>query len=265
MRFAILAVALLPLPAFAKLEIKNVQPSHGPLGPPRESDIVYPLDEYGVRYQVAGIKPDKDGKADLELAVRLTNADGRAVYEVKPAGRKFDLTLGGDTVQTFGFVTFPEKAGPGEYKLAVTVRDKTTGESTGFERKLTLKPTEFRIVAVRFSHDSEGKFPAGTTQPAGSTLHYQLRAIGFDHSQKRVSLVMRVQVLDADGKDVGAKPQEARADVTDPAKAADARSATLAGLAFLNRPGEFKLKITVEDTIGKKTTTFETPLKVTQP
>ena len=196
------------------------------------------------------------------MGVRLTNAEGRAVYEVKPAARKFDMTLGGDAVQAFGFVTFPEKAAPGEYKLAVNVRDRTSGETTGFERKLTLKPAEFRIVALRFAHDAEGKVPAGTTLVAGDTLHYQFRAIGFDRSQKRVSLVMRVRVFDADGKDVGAKPVEARADVTDPTKAADARSATLGGQAALNRSGEFKLRITVEDTIAKKATTFETPLKV---
>ena len=33
----------------------------------------------------------------------------------------------------------------------------------------------------------------------------------------------------------------------------------------MNRAGEFKLKITVEDTVGKKATTFETPLKVVAP
>jgi hypothetical protein len=262
MRLAVLALALLPLSAFAKLEVKNVQPAHGPLGPARESDDVYPFDEYGVRYQVAGVKPDKDGKAELELTVRLTNPDGRAVYEVKPVVRKFDMSLGGDTVQTFGSVSFPEKATPGEYILVVTVRDRATAETTGFERRLTLKAADFRIVALRFSHDAEGKVPAGTTQPAGGTLHYQFKAIGFERSKKKVSLTMRVQVLDAEGKDVGAKPAEAKAEVNDPAKAADARSATLGGQAYLNRTGEFKLRITVEDTVGKKTTMFETPLKV---
>ena len=265
MRLPLIVMLLAAVPAFAKLEIRNVQPSHGPLGPARASDDVYPLDEYGDRYQVAGIKPDKDGKADLEIDVRLTNAQGKAVYDPKPASRRFDLSLGGDTVQTFGFVTFPEKAAPGEYKLAVTVRDKTSGESTGFERKLTLKPTEFRLVALRFTHDSEGKVPAGTTLLVGDMLHYQFKAIGFDRSQKKVSLVMRVQVLDADGKDVGAKPQEAKAEVTDPSKAADARSATLGGQAAMNRAGDFKLKITVEDTVAKKTASFETLLRVLPP
>ena len=69
-----LSVAFLLLfavaPAFAKLEIRNVQPAYGPLGPARTSDDVYPLDEYGVRYQIAGVKADMDGKADLEVGVR---------------------------------------------------------------------------------------------------------------------------------------------------------------------------------------------------
>ena len=176
-----------------------------------------------------------------------------------------DLSLGGDTVQTFGFVSFSDRSPPGEYKLAVTVRDKTSGETTGFERKLTLKLSSFQIVALRFSHDAEGRVPAGLTLLAGDTLHFQFKAIGFDHLQKKVSLIMRVQMLDKDGKDMGAKPQEAKADVTDPTRAADARQATLGGQMTMNRTGDFKLKITVEDTVGKKTTTFKAPLKVLVP
>ena len=265
MRLAVLLLLLAPLPALAKLEVRNVQPSHGPLGPARASDDVYPLDEYGVRYQVAGVKPDKDGNADLDISAKLTGPDGKVLFDRKAAPAPRPMTLGGDAVQTFGTFSFPEKSNPGEYKLAVSVKDKVSGETTGFERKLTLKPVSFQIVALRFSHDADGKVPAGTTLLAGDTLHYQFKAIGFDRSQKTVSLVMRVQVFDAEGKEVGAKPQEAKAAVTDAAKAADARQATLGGQATLNRPGEFKLKIVVEDTVGKKTTTFETPLKVLAP
>ena len=72
-----IAVALLlwPTIAHAKLEIKNVQPSHGLLGPARAGDDVYPLDEYFVRYQVTGIKPNSDGKAELEIHAKLVGPD----------------------------------------------------------------------------------------------------------------------------------------------------------------------------------------------
>ena len=265
MRLAILLLVLAAAPALAKLEVNNVQPAYGPLGPARADDDVYPLDEYHVRYQVTGVKPDRDGKADLEVGVRLTNADGKAVFDPKPTPRQLALSLGGDTVQTAGFVTFSEKAPPGEYKLTVSVRDRTSGETAGFDRKLTLKPVEFRIVALRFFHDAEAKLPGGTTLPVGETLHYQFRVIGFDTRPKRVGLVMRATVLDPEGKDIGATPLEVRADVTDPDKAAGSRRATFGGLAALHRPGEFKLRIAVEDTVGKKTTTVEVPLKVLAP
>ena len=264
-RLGLLVALVVALPASAAIEIRNVQPAHGPLGPPRTSDDVYPLDEYLVRYTVAGIKPDRDGKAHLEIGVKLANAQGKAVYDPKPVARKFDLSLGGDSVQTFGYVTFSERAAPGAYTLTVTVHDRTAGELTRFDRKLTLKPPTFQIIAPRFSHDADGKVPAGTTLLAGETLHYKFKAIGFDQSQKKVALVMRVEVLDAAGKPVGAKPQEVKSELTDPLKAAAAQSATLGGQLVLNRPGEFKLRIVVEDTVGKKTTTFETPLKVLAP
>ena len=121
MRLAMLLLLLAPLSASAKLEVNNVQPAYGPLGPARSDDDVYPLDEYHVRYQVTGVKPDRDGKADLEVGVRLTNADGKAVFDPKPTPRQLALSLGGDAVQTAGFVTFSEKAPPGEYKLTFTL------------------------------------------------------------------------------------------------------------------------------------------------
>lgn len=259
------ALLVLPLPALAKLEIQNVQPAHGPLGPARADDDVFPLDEYLVRYQVTGIKPDKDGRADLEIAARLTGPDGKVVFDRKSPPAPRPLSLGGDAVQTFGSFTFPEKAPPGAYKLAVSVRDRTAGETASFDRTLTCKPPEFRLIALRFSHDADGKVPAGTTLLAGGTLHYQFKAIGFDKSQKRVGLVMRATVLGPDGKDVGAKPLEVKGEVTDPDKAAESRQARFGGLAVLHRPGEFKLRIAVEDTVARKTTTFETPLKVLAP
>jgi hypothetical protein len=260
----IIALLVAALPALAKLEIKNVQPAHGPLGPARTSDDVYPLDEYLVRYQVAGVKANADGKAELEVSVRLTNADGKVVYETKPTTRKFDLSLGGDVVQTYGFVTFSEKAPPGEYKLTVTVRDKVSNESASFDRKITCKPASFQIIVPRFYHDSDASVPAGTTLLVGETLHYRFRVIGFDTSQKRVGLIMRAVMVDADGKSLGARPLEVKGETTDPVKA-DTRRAAFSGQAALHRAGEFKLRVEVEDTIGKKLTTFETPIKVVAP
>src|SRR4051812_47386275 len=83
--------------AFAKLEITNVQPAHGMIGPARASDDVFPLDEYMVRFQLAGVKPTPDGKTDCEMAIRLVNAAGKAVVDTKATLQRV-LSFGGDSV-----------------------------------------------------------------------------------------------------------------------------------------------------------------------
>src|SRR5438105_3206611 len=260
-RLALALCLILPLAAFAKLEIKNVQPSHGLLGPARESDDVYPLDEYFVRYQVTGIKPDSEGRADLEVHAKLVAPDGKVVFERTTPPSPRPLSLGGDTMQTFGSFTFPEKAPLGEYKLTVTVKDLTAKDSTSFERKLTCKANTFQILMPRFFHDADRKLPAGMVGLTGETLHYSLKVVGYDKSQKKIALVMRTTILDAEGREIGAKPLEVKGNINDPDKAADSRQATFDGQVALHRAGEFKLRIVVEDTLGKRTAKFEMPLK----
>ncbi len=257
-----LTVAACPA-AFAKLEIANVQPAHGLLGPARASDDVFPLDEYVVRFQLAGVKLTPDGKTDCELAIRLVNAAGKSVVDTK-AGLQRVLSLGGDAVTTFAVVTFPVAAPAGEYKLTVTVRDRVASETASFERTLTCKAAEFRILAPRFSHDPEGKLPAGTTGIAGESLYYRFKVIGYDKA-KKVSLTMKAEVTDAAGKVVDAKPLVTNAETTDPDKLAGMLQANFSGTVALNRVGEFKLKITVEDNVAKKTATFEAPIKALAP
>ncbi|WP_020472840.1 hypothetical protein [Zavarzinella formosa] len=258
--FLLLAVA--PA-AFAKLEITNVQPAHGMLGPVRDSDDVYPLDEYVVRFQLNGVKTTAEGKTDCELAIRLVNAAGKAVVDTKATLQRV-MSLGGDSVPTFAVVTFPAVAPAGEYKLTVSVRDRVASETASLERKLTCKTGEFHLLAPRFTHDPEGKIPAGTTGVAGESLYFRFKVAGYDKS-KKLSLTMKAEVLDSAGKPVDAKPIIANADTTDPEKLASLIQANFTGTLALNRVGEFKLKITVEDNVAKKTVTFETPVKVLAP
>lgn len=258
----LLFLAVSPV-AFAKLEITNVQPSHGMIGPARTSDDVYPLDEYVVRFQLNGVKPTPEGKTDCELAIRLVNQAGKAVVDTKATLQRV-LSFGGDSLPTFAVLTFPANAPAGEYKLTVTVRDRVASESASLERKLTCKPTEFAILAPRFFHDTEGKQAAGTTGISGEALYYRFKVVGYDKS-KKVSLTMKAEVLDATGKSIDAKPLIINAETTDPDKLAGLIQANFNGTLALHRVGEFKLKITVEDNVAKKTVTFETPVKVVAP
>jgi hypothetical protein len=261
--FVLLALFCCTAPALAKLELKNVQPAHGFVGPARSNDDVYALDEYFLRYQVVGLKPDADGKSDLEVSVLLVDPNGKKVVDTRGNVQR-PLSLGGDTLQTFGRVSFPDKAPIGKYKLTITVKDKQTNESATIERTLDCKPVSYRILTPRFTHDAEGNVPAGASGLAGETLYFKLRVIGFDKSTKKVAMVMRVEVQTPEGKPVS-KPIMVRGEITDPDKVATSSQANFNGTLILNQPGDFKLVITVEDVPGKQKTTFETPLKVTAP
>jgi hypothetical protein len=130
-------------------------------------------------------------------------------------------------------------------------------ETASFERKLNCKAPKFQILVPRFYHDPEGKAPAGTTLLAGETLHYALKVAEIDKSRKKSALVMRATILAADGKDLGTKPLEI--ENRDPAKP------TFNGSAAMNRAGEFRLRIVVEETHTGRTAMFETPIKVLAP
>jgi hypothetical protein len=263
-RISCLVLVIFAIPAFAKFEIQNVQPSHGLFGPKRESDDVSPSEEYFVRYTVSGLKPDNQGQADLEMTVQLVTSEGKAVLDRKgPLQRP--LSFGGDSLLTFSSVNFPDKAPAGVYTLKVTVRDKIANETASFERKLTCKPGTFRIINPRFFRDAEGKIISGTTAVAGESLHFQLKAVGLDKSQKKIATTLTVTTLTPDGKETGAKPFVVKGELTDPAEVARRNLANFNGVLSLHRPGDYILRIVVEDIPGKQTAKFECPMKILAP
>lgn len=255
-----------PLVVEAKLELTKIQPAHGFFGPERESLEVYPLDELLIRYTIEGVKLDAEGKTDVETVVRLVNPNGRMVFEQKNTIQR-NLSLGGNSFPTFAVlqVPIPDKAPVGEYVLTVQVRDRLAAETASFERKLTCKAPTFRILAPRFFRDPEGKIPAAVGGVVGESLHYRMRLIGFDVSQKKVSTQLTMQVVDAQGKDVLEKPIITKAGLSNPDEVAKATQVNFNGMLTLNRAGEFTLRMTVEDLIGKQKAVFETKLKVTAP
>jgi hypothetical protein len=262
----ILVLAVSTAPASAKLEITNIVATQGPLGPERKTTEVYPLDEVFFRYQVTGVKVDAEGKADVETIMRLVNPNGRMVLEEKPVVER-QLSLGGNTYTAGARLTVPpaEKAPPGEYTLTVQVRDKLGMETASFERKFTIKATTFQIIVPRFFHDADSKIPAPAGGLVGQTLHFKLRAIGFDKSKKKVQMALTVHVIGEDGKEVVEKPRVIRAEQNNPEEAAKSTQVNFSGLLHLNRAGNFTLRLTVQDVIGDKSTSWETPLKVSAP
>jgi hypothetical protein len=263
---SLLVCFVVAAPASAKLEIVNVEAAHGYLGPERKVLEIYPQDELLVRYRVTGVQVDAAGKTDVESETKLINPRGKTVFETKPTIRE-ELSLGGNTFPSFTVLDVPppDKAPPGEYTLIVQVRDRISKETASFERKLTVKPVSFQIVIPRFFRDADAKVPTNVGGLVGESLHFKLRVIGFDKSKKKAHVTLKVQVLDSDGKDVTEKPYVIDAKVDNSEEVARISFLKFHHPTYLNRPGNFILRLTAEDMFGNQKSVFETPLKVIAP
>jgi len=173
--------------------------------------------------------------------------------------------LGGNTFSAHTTIGIGAGAPAGEYKLIVTIRDKQTSETATFERTLTCKPSQFQILAPRFYRDAESKVPAGTSGVAGESIYFRIKAVGYDRTQNKVSATMTMQVLNDRGEEMLTKPMVVNAELTRPEDVQKAMQLNFNGAVGLNRPGQYKLRIMVQDHISKQTATYETALKVEMP
>lgn len=251
---------ILAAPAAAALEIRDVSPTYGPLGPTRPTASVAPGDELCFRYTIVGVHSDGTGRVDGELRIQLTAADGREVFNNRrPVGGV--LALGGRTLAGTASVGFAADAPAGEYTLRVTFADRLGSASASFERKVSCTASAFALVRLRLSDDEQGAVSAAAGT-LGQTVYVRCKAVGFDRSQSRVVVVIAMQTLDAEGHPLMPRPIEARVATGDPAEIAKLQSVDFNGSLNLNRVGDFTLLMTARDEVSGKTTELRVPLRV---
>lgn len=259
----VLLLTLVAAPARAELKIEKIEPCYGPLGPVRTSLDVYPQDEVYFRFVVTGAKTNDAGQIDCTLTLQAADANGKALLK-ENTPLKGPLALGGNTFPGNARLRLGPRLQPGTYTLTVTIKDNLSGESASFSREVTAKEPGFRLVAPSFFRDAEGRVPC----PAGGTLsqalHFQIKAIGFKHGKDRIDTEMSMEVLDTEGKPVLAKPL-VRPISREGDDVKNVGTINLSGNIVLNRVGDFRLRITLTDRIGKQTATFEAPVRVTAP
>jgi hypothetical protein len=260
---AALALALAAETAHAKLEVRDVQPAHGQLGPERDNLEYLPGDEVFFRFTVTGAKTDDQGRMAGEIRMTLTDAVGKVVLSHTAQVRQL-LAFGGGRVPAKAVLELGHQFLPGTYELAVEFKDTISDESDGFKKQFTVKPLEFALVKVRFAHDEAGKVPARVGGLVGQTLHLKVASVGFDRTRGEVDLELEIRVLDKDKQPVA--PQGVRAVVrnSDPATVKAATHVSFNGELTLTRPGDFVLRLVVTDKMTKKTVTFDSPRKVTE-
>jgi len=201
---------------------------------------------------------------DIEMAWKLLDDKGKEVLSKKVPG-KGPIAFGSESFPATVSVVLAEPVIAGEYTLKVTVKDNLASAETGFEKKLSLKATEFAIVSPQFFHDAGFTVPAPAGGVVGEQLHFHLLTIGFDRAQGKIDNELTVQILDRDKKELLPKPLRMVAEKDDPKVVKELQWLDYGGALLLTKAGEFTLRISVTDRNSKKTATFEAPLKVTAP
>lgn len=247
-------------PAWAELEITDVRARYGPRGPERKSLEMVPGDQIHFTFRVQGLKLDADGKVDLAMEMEIRDPAGLVMTQKIPS--RDVLTLGGGTLSGVSNLNLNPQAIAGEYTLKVTVVDNLAKESVSFERTVTCKKLEFAITQLGFYLDKEGKLPGSNTAIVSQPLHVRLLAAGFDRAQPKLKIIMLVQTLDKEGRELMPKPLRVEAATEDANAIAKIPGVSFNAFLIPNRAGEFSLRITLIDDVSERKTELTVPLRI---
>ena len=256
-----LALIAVPTAAQAKLEIRDVQASHGQLGPERKSSEYVAGDQVYFRFTMAGVRSDNDGRTRAEMKIVVTDAAGKKLINNTFPFQQI-IGLGGDSFPGAASFHLEKDSRPGDYELTVEFTDLLAKETASFRRKVVCKPEAFALLQVRFFHDREENAPAHVGGTVGQKLVLKMLVVGFDRSKGEIDVEMEVAVLDGRGNPVTPKPIRREFHNEKPAEVKETTRIAFSSSLALNRAGDFMLRITVTDRMTKKKRTFEAPMRV---
>jgi hypothetical protein len=262
LRGPLLAVVLLTFcrPAFAELKLHDVKARHGQLGPQRQSLKVAPGDEVVFSFVLDGFQTSGDGKVDCELLQKITSPDGRELSSKVPI--KDNPAFAGNRMPGYAVLNLPFVTPPGDYQLHITVTDKIGNASASFERTVTVMEPALALIRPRFSYEAEGKIPAGLTAVVGTRLHWRAFAVGFDRAQQKMDVVLTMQLHDGAGAPLMPRPVTIHATNANADQVAKTDFVNFSAFFTCNRPGTFRVSITLTDRIAEKSVTFDAPVTV---
>lgn len=256
-------LVFLTLPSFAqaKLEIRDVQASHGQLGPERKSNDYVQGDQVYYRFTMAGVRTDADGRTRAEMKIIVTDAKGKKLVNNTFPFQQV-IALGGDSFPGAASFHFDDTSLPGDYELIVEFTDLLAKETASFKRKVVCKPETFALLNVRFFRDHDEQAPARVGGTVGERLVVKMQIVGFDRSKDEIDVEMEVAVLDAKGKPATRKAILSEYHNEKPEEVKKQTRIQYSSTLALNRAGDFTLRVTVTDRMTKKKLVFEAPMRV---
>ena len=243
------------------LEIANARPTYGYLGAPRPRAGVLPGEITHFAFDIKNLALDSKGRAHYSVAMEILDPKGQVFYREAPRNAVAQNYLGGNSLPCAAQLAVPLDTPPGEYKLRITIQDRTTKKSATFEGKGKVLPRAFGLIRVGTFADAQAKVPAPPVGVVGSTLYVDFAAAHFarDKKTKQPSLLVKMRVLDEKGKPTVSEPLSGRANK------GIAEEETMVPMHFgltLNRPGRFTIEIEATCEVCGATSRVRLPLRV---
>jgi hypothetical protein len=253
-------LAALPAQPSAGLDIKNVRPTHGMLGPTRHHLKLLPGDNLYLSFDIEGLKADAEGKVRYSLATELTDASGKVLFRQPPQNLESINSLGGGSLCAYTMVDVGPSQPAGKYGIKVTVTDRASNQSKSFSEQFEVLPRDFGLVRLAGSPDAEGQVPCGLLT-VGQPLWVNGLVVGFDRdaATKQPNVQLELRLFDETGKPTTAKPFTG---TVDKGVRADAAGVPIQFLITLNRPGKFSATLKAVDKVSGKSATFSFPFLV---
>lgn len=257
--FALLSVASQD----GQLALEGIQACYGPQGPVRQNRLYFPFDTIQFRAKMRGLILDAQRRPDCEIISNLVDAAGTTVFTDRIRIQSAPSATGGAAVPFDIAVPVPQEPKPGEYSFVLILKDLRGGREASFLRRILIQPAELAIVSLEFFRDAEEKVPGPAGGDANRPFHARLRAIGYDRSSGRLDTAMTMQLYDEQGRQLLNPPLELVLASDDPEQVQKASFVTFSAKLTIDRPGQFLLRITVQDRIGGKSARLEVPVVVT--
>jgi hypothetical protein len=261
-----MATALNLAPAQGAIEFKNVRPTYGLLGPERKDAAVLPGDLFVLAFDIEGLTVGKDDRILYGMGLEVLNSKGESQFKRDPVPHETVNTLGTSRVPAFANAATQANTAPGEYTLIVTVVDRSAAKpvEAKLTKKFEVKPAAFGLIGFGFYiSPGEAAPPVGAV---GQVLTLNCTVVGarFDEKTNQPNLNAELTVTDEAGKSTLNQPAPAvMYPSTDELR--KLKWVPVGFLINLNRPGKFKLTVTVTDKATSKKVDQTVDLTVIEP
>jgi hypothetical protein len=238
------------------VDIKNIRPCYGPLGPTRYDAKCLPRDGLCITYEIEGLALDpKTKKASYETTLELLDSNKNVLFK-KLTPAEAIPHLGGTSMPGDLYLTLGDKQAPGKYKIRLTINDKVGKDRKGFDYEFEVVPETFGF--VRVATMAVG-FPGQYHVPEFALANFTL-----DAKMKQANAEVTIRILDEKGTPVS-EPVKMLLP-RDMPEGTDLEKLNFVLLpyppVYLNRAGRFTVEVQATDKNGNKKAELRYPLTV---